>query len=490
MLNPYFYALFNVSGFTILKDNFLKEISILCEEYSSMEKDERQAKITANINQSGTIRMNRRQFMKIGAVATTSGALMRATGNADPRKNFATNNAPFSVSLDVKDNPLRITDKCKRMPQKNTIFARQLWDFDFVQRVESSIDRSRREVYLDAKGWTQLDDALDEAAWAVDHKFASGSENGQPHSMAYAWDERVRRQKVDFKDAADASKKIKKAARYLGASLVGITAYDPLWTYSELIKEKFEDESQQEGPPGYEIFTPEFPFKPKSVVVIAVEMDYRTIALSPSSLEGAATGLGYSHMCEVGYSVSTFIRALGYRAFANGNDVSLSIPYAVAAGLGELGRHGMLITREFGPRVRLVKVFTELELAPDPPITFGVWDFCKNCKRCAEACPSKAISDGEPTLEGNTISNNPGVLKWYINPEKCIQFWRENGSDCANCITACPYNKLASWPHHLSTSVAALPVAPLHSFMARLDKHVGFGNIDNQKGNTAFWDDP
>jgi reductive dehalogenase len=309
--------------------------------------------------------------------------------------------------------------------------------------------------------------------------------------MAYAWDERVRRQKVTFKDAADASKKIKKAARYLGASLLGITAYDPLWTYSELIKEKFEfeDDSQQKGPPEYETFVPEFPFEPKSVVVMAVEMDYGTIALSPSSLEGAATGLGYSHMCEVGYSVATFIRALGYRAFANGNDVSLSVPYAIAAGLGELGRHGMLITREYGPRVRLVKVFTELELKSDPPIAFGAWEFCKNCKRCANACPSKAISDGEPTLEGQTISNNPGALKWYIDPEKCIQFWRDNGSDCANCITACPYNKVDTWPHRLSTSVAALPVAPLHSFLSQLDKQVGFGNIDNLKGNANFWDD-
>ena len=454
-----------------------------------MDKDELQIKVSTTSHRAGKIKLNRRQFMKLGAAATASGALMSATGHADPSIKAAANSAPFSVSLDLKDNPLRIIDKCKRMPQKNTIFARQLWDFEFLQRIESSIDRSRQEEYQDAKGWTQLDEALDEAAWSVDHKFASGSENGQPHSMAYAWNEPARRRKVTFLDAADASKKIKKAARYLGASLVGITAYDPLWTYSELIKEKFEDESQQEGPPEYEIFTPEFPFEPKSAVVMAVEMDYKTIALSPSSLEGAATGLGYSHMCEVGYSVSTFIRALGYRAFANGNDVSLSIPYAIAAGLGELGRHGMLITREYGPRVRLVKVFTELELEPDPPKAFGVWKFCKNCKRCADACPSKAISDGEPTLEGKTISNNPGALKWYINPEKCIQFWRDNGSDCANCITACPYNKVDTWPHRLSTSVAALPVAPLHSFLSQLDKQVGFGNIDNLKGNTSFWDE-
>jgi reductive dehalogenase len=461
----------------------------LVQERSSMEKQKSPINISTTIQQSKKIKLNRRQFIKLGAVTTASGALMGATGHSDPRKNIFSKNEPLSVSLTLKDNPLRITEACQRMPQKNTVFARQLWDYEFVQKIESSINRKRREEYQNAKGWTQLDEALNEAAWAVDHKFASGSENGQPHSQAYEWDEPARRRKVVFSTTEDASKKVKKAARYLGANLVGITDYNPLWTYSELIKEIFEGDFDRERPPRYEIFTPVFPFDPKSVVVMAVEMDYQTIALSPSALEGAATGLGYSHMCELGYSVATFLRALGYRAFANGNDVTLSIPYAVAAGLGELGRNGMLITREFGPRVRLVKVLTELELAPDPPRSFGVWDFCKSCKRCAEACPSKAISDGDPTLEGQTISNNPGVLKWYIDPEKCIQFWRDNGSDCANCIAACPYNKLATWPHQLSTSVAALPIAPLHRFLSRLDKQVGFGNIDNIKGNANFWEE-
>ncbi|MFQ5721622.1 MAG: reductive dehalogenase [Candidatus Aminicenantales bacterium] len=338
------------------------------------------------------------------------------------------------------------------------------------------------------KGWAPLDRALNAAGWALDNKFATGSEGGQPHSQAYEWDEPVRPEKVKFKDPADASKKIKKAARFVGASLVGIAKYNPLWTYSRLIKENMDKESSPDGRPEFELFTPEFPFEPKSVVVIAVEMDYKAIALSPSFIEGAATGLGYSRMCAVGYSVATFIRELGYRAFANGNDVSLSIPYGLAAGLGELGRHGMLITQEFGPRVRLVKVFTELDLEPDRPKVFGAWEFCRSCKRCAESCPSQAIPYGEPTLEGKTISNNPGVLKWYIDPEKCIEFWTENGDDCANCITACPFNKPAMWHHQLSAALTAIPAAPLHSLMAKLDKIFGYGNTDDAKANAAFWD--
>jgi reductive dehalogenase len=432
-------------------------------------------------------KMNRRQFIKIGSVATASGALLGQAGFSGNKENFLNIIANSPVSHGHKEFPIKITDKCQRMEQKYTIFSRQLWDHELVSRIEASIDSSSREALEKVKGWTPLDEALNGAAWALDHKFASGSESGQPHSLAYEWDEPTRRKKVKFHDPEDASKKIKKAARYLGASLVGITRYDPLWTYSKLIKESLEEEPGPDGRPNFETFTPEFPFEPKSVVVMAVEMDYKTMALSPSSLGGTSTGLGYSHMCAVGYSVATFIRELGYKAFANGNDVSLSIPYAVAAGLGELGRHGMLITKEFGPRVRLVKVFTELDLKPDRPKTFGAWDFCKNCKRCAEACPSQAIPSDEPTLEGKTISNNPGVLKWYIDPEKCILLWRENGTDCANCITACTFNKPSLWNHQLLTAMAVLPGAPLHVLMAKMDKFFGYGNVDDRQANAAFW---
>jgi ferredoxin len=92
-------------------------------------------------------------------------------------------------------------------------------------------------------------------------------------------------------------------------------------------------------------------------------------------------------------------------------------------------------------------------------------------------------------LQGKTISNNPGVLKWYIDPEKCIQFWRENGTDCANCITACPFNKLPMWHHQLSAGIVALPIAPIHTLMAKMDKFFGFGDVNGRRANAAFWDE-
>ena len=63
------------------------------------------------------------------------------------------------------------------------------------------------------------------------------------------------------------------------------------------------------------------------------------------------------------------------------------VPMAIDAGLGELGCHGILITRNFGRRVRISKVFTDLPLMPDKSVEFGVREMCEFCRKCAKACP-------------------------------------------------------------------------------------------------------
>ena len=95
-------------------------------------------------------------------------------------------------------------------------------------------------------------------------------------------------------------------------------------------------------------------------------MDSGLIRTVPSALAGAATGLGYAHDVMVLLSVSQYIRNLGYSAVPTMNDTALAIPYAIKAGLGEYGRHGLVITPEFGPRVRFGKIFTDLPLVRTP----------------------------------------------------------------------------------------------------------------------------
>ena len=178
------------------------------------------------------------------------------------------------------------------------------------------------------------------------------------------------------------------------------------------------------------------------VVVIVNEMDHQTIQTVPSALSGAATGQGYSRDIIAVLSVTQYIRNLGYRAVASLNDTALSIPLAIQAGLGQYGRHGLLITPEFGPRVRIAKIFTDLAIDPDQPIDFGVTETCNHCRRCSDGCPVKAIPDDAPKFETHDgISHLKGVKKWTINARQCFTFWANQGTDCSICIRVCPYNK-------------------------------------------------
>jgi len=83
-------------------------------------------------------------------------------------------------------------------------------------------------------------------------------------------------------------------------------------------------------------------------------------------------------------------------------------------------------------------VFSQVE--GNQPIDFGVMGTCSHCGNCASACPVGAISlKPAPSSRVKSISNNPGIKRWTIDPEKCYSFWVTNGACCSNCIAACPY---------------------------------------------------
>jgi hypothetical protein len=123
-------------------------------------------------------------------------------------------------------------------------------------------------------------------------------------------------------------------------------------------------------------------------VVMAFAMDADLLEKSPSVDADTAASLGYSRMGIAAISLAESIRALGYKAVPAMNDTALSIPLAIQAGLGELGRMGLLITPEYGPAIRLAKVLTDMPLETDHPISFGVERFCLDCHLCADHCPS------------------------------------------------------------------------------------------------------
>ncbi|MDX1396238.1 MAG: reductive dehalogenase [Gemmatimonadota bacterium] len=370
--------------------------------------------------------------------------------------------------MDASDSGFEVTGDFERFSQKNDVFRRSFWDPRIRSEKAERFYRTYREplaVWRKADGFTQRDYALRNASWHVSDIFTEYHEEEdrrEGFTDAFTLQRDVASERVEFETPAAAAAEIKRVARGFGADLVGVTAFDERWMYTE----KFSDISGTARPN-------DIPAGLDRVIVTAQAMDYELVRTVPSALSGAATGLGYSHDALVVLSLAQYIRNLGYRAVASMNDSALAIPLAIQAGLGEYSRLGLLITREFGPRVRLGKVFTDLPLAHDRPIRFGVKQFCDDCRRCSSACPVGAIPDGEPSLERHNESNLKGVRKWSVDGEKCFGYWTAQNSDCAICMRVCPYNKdYSKWWARAGRRLAG---TPLRGFMRWLDARLGFG---------------
>ena len=363
-----------------------------------------------------------------------------------------------------------------RFDQKNEMFKRSLWD----EKMLPHGMRFYREVKFQEKmGYRKIDYSFRNASWNLE--WGAGFGNSRSNSGLYSWEgvnDRIRHY-VKSGDPVKASpeqmsRSIKRAARYFGADLVGICQVHPNWVYSHEFNTITREHYPMELPEGCH-----------NVVVLAIAMDYEGVQMSPTPVGGGIVGFGYSMMAFVANLMATFIRGLGYRAIPSGNDTALSVPLAMAAGLGEMGRLGFLITEKFGPRVRLCKIFTDLPLSYDTYRPFGVKEFCEVCKKCATKCPGQAIPHGDMTTEGHNISNQSGILKWYVNAEKCFAFWAKNRSDCANCIRVCPFNKPSGVIHDLSRAIIR-KTPLLNRFLLRIDDILGY---DKPFPVEKFWED-
>ena len=240
------------------------------------------------------------------------------------------------------------------------------------------------------------------------------------------------------------AQEIKRVAQFFGADLCGVTSIDERWHYTARVDARDMSPAANDLPKGM-----------TSVIVMGHAMDEGLVATYPSALAGAATGREYSHEAAIVMQVAAYIRNLGYNAVASMNDTALVIPYALRAGLGEYARNQMVITPEFGPRLRFSKIFTDLPLAQDPAKPLGVRKFCDICTKCADACPVKALPYGPPKAGGANVSAIKGVRKWTSDAEKCFGFWAKLKSDCAICMRVCPFNRdFGRWWHRVWLKLA------------------------------------
>ena len=363
-----------------------------------------------------------------------------------------------------------------RFDQKNDMYKRLRW--------QPELREKGRQLFglvspTDREGHTLKDMAFKNAAWHIETGFAHG--NIIHNSGMYAWDmpltgvSRVPEGlKMDVVDPAKMSRDVKKVAKFLGASAVGICRIDRRWVYSNAFHFATREPHELNFPEEY-----------KFAIVMLFEMDYEIAKTSPTWVAEATEGKGYSMMAVTATMVAQFVRGLGYKAIPSGNDTSLNIPLAIDAGLGELGRSGLLINPKYGPRLRISEVLTDLPLATDEPVDFGVTEYCEKCKKCATYCPGQALMSGERTTEPNNISNATGELKWPINAEKCFDFWARNGGSCMNCIRVCAFNKSANKLHNVVRwFIKHTPW--LDPLLIKIDDWMGYGK---QSRADKYWED-
>lgn len=177
-----------------------------------------------------------------------------------------------------------------------------------------------------------------------------------------------------------------------------------------------------------------------------VEMDHRRISQAPAAPVVEESARQYVEGAKIALILASWIRRLGYpaRAHIDGNYRVIAPLVARDAGLGEIGRMGILMTPRLGPRVRLGVVTTDLPLlVDDPGDSVSVIDFCEICRKCAANCPVAAI----PFDQRTPVDDG---LRWAIDSETCFRYWSVIGTDCATCVRVCPY----SHPDHPAHNLA------------------------------------
>ncbi len=230
----------------------------------------------------------------------------------------------------------------------------------------------------------------------------------------------------------DATRYLKGLARHAGARTVGVAELRPYHVYSHIGRGSGEYGAPLEVEHCY-------------ALAFTVEMDHALVGAAPNAPAVVETAQAYAEAAQIAVRLAAFIRSLGYpaRAHIDGNYRVVAPLVARDAGLGELGRMGLLMTPELGPRVRLGVVTTDLPLVVDGrSLRTDVLDFCRICKKCAENCPSRAIPFGDR-------QEIAGALRWQIDSVKCFHYWNVIGTDCGRCISVCPYAHPDTFSHNL-----------------------------------------
>ena len=260
---------------------------------------------------------------------------------------------------------------------------------------------------------------------------------------------------------------IKAASYFLGIDAVGISRC-PDWTWYS---------HDARGDP----ITPPH----DQAISMIIDQGYETMegASGDDWISVAQSMRAYLRFSLLGGVIAKQIRNLGYSAKAHTvlDGEVLQPPLLLLSGLGEVSRIGEVILNPFlGPRLKSGVVTTDMPMAHDKPIDFGLQRFCESCNKCARECPSGAITAG-PKLMFN------GYEIWKSDSERCASYriTTLGGAMCGRCMKTCPWNLeglFAEKPFRW----AAMNIPATAPALARLDDALGNGGLNPVK--KWWWD--
>jgi reductive dehalogenase len=262
----------------------------------------------------------------------------------------------------------------------------------------------------------------------------------------------------------EASQKVEKAAIALGASQVGFAQIDPMYLYKGA----------------------SYPPEMKYVIITYIRWSLEGDKRRDTVLGGAENRVVSSREFFLTSSLRNFIRGLGYRESVIGGPM---IPYAVNAGMGELGRANRMVSPLHGMAGRITALVTDLPLAIDKPIDFGLQAFCRRCSKCAQACPAGALSmEKEPSWEPKGAWNTPGKRAYYEDSVSCLSYMATRGTGCSLCLAACPWTKQSKTSLHYIAKALGAKLPFLAPAMVFLDDLFGYGPTSNPDLIEEWWD--
>ncbi len=228
----------------------------------------------------------------------------------------------------------------------------------------------------------------------------------------------------DLSDPARNAQAMKALGHYLGADFVGICRAEPWMYYSH-------DDVEGKSLDAYHDYA----------VVMLIDQGYETMAGASGDdwISASQSMRAYLRGAEIAGIMAAHCRRMGYsaRAHSNAHSEIIHNPAILMAGLAEVSRIGDTLLNPFiGPRSKSVVMTTDLPLAIDKPIDFGLQDFCDRCRKCARECPCNAITFGSKVMFN-------GYEIWKPDVEKCVKYrvTQMRGSACGRCMKMCPWNR-------------------------------------------------